>query len=246
MATSAAIPRARIHSDRLFFTGMAAAMLLLTFVGFAPTYYLRGVLGGVPPMPLTPLVHLHGITFSAWVVLLFAQTGLVAARRTDLHRLLGTAMAGLALALVVVGTVTAIEAGRLGSGPPGRDQPKFLILPLTNMLVFAALCGAALWNRRNAQVHKRLMLMATMTLVITPLARISRMAAGPETIYPPIGGMILADLLLAALVTYDLGLRGKLHPATLWGGAFFLLTQPLRLAVGETEAWQAFARSLIG
>lgn len=246
MATRAAAPGLRLDNERLFFSGMAGAMLLLTFIGFAPTYFLRGMLGGTPPMPLTPLVHLHGVTFTAWVVLLFAQTGLIAARRADLHRLLGTALAGLALALIVVGVITAIEAGRLGSGPPDRHQPSFLIMPLSNMLVFTLLCGAGLYFRGQAQVHKRLMLMATMTLVITPLARISRMTVGPETLWPPIGGMLLADLLFAALVAYDVGARGKVHPATLWGGAVFLLTQPARVAIGQTEAWQGFARSLIG
>lgn len=245
MATRAA-PRARIDSERLFFSGFAAALLLLTFIGFAPTYFLRGYFEGARVVEMTPLVHLHGVTFTAWVVLLLGQTGLIAAGRADIHRIAGTAMAGLALALVMIGYVIAIESARLGNGPSDRHQPSFLVFPLANMLVFAGLCGAGIYFRRRAQVHKRLMLMATLTIVITPLARIWRMAFGAEPIHPPVGGMILADMLFAALVAYDLGTRGKLHPATLWGGAVFLLTQPLRVAVGKTEAWQSFARSLIG
>lgn len=241
MATLA-IPQARLQAERRFFTGMAAALVAVTFIGFAPTYYLAGYFDAPR---LGPLVHLHGVVYSGWVLLLLAQTGLIAARRVDVHRLLGIAGAGLALVVVVVGVLVAIESGRLGHGPPGRNQPVFLVYPLANMVMFTALVGAAFALRRRSDFHKRLMLLATMGLVITPLARISRMLALPFD-PPAIGGMLLSDIFLAALIAFDLTRRGRLHPATLWGGGAYLLSQPLRVAIGSTEAWQSFARMLIG
>jgi hypothetical protein len=77
---------AKRRRERLFYTGMAAAFLLVVFAGFARTYYLRPYFGA--PL-LTPLLRLHGLVFSAWIVLLLAQTALVAAKRTPLHRRLG-------------------------------------------------------------------------------------------------------------------------------------------------------------
>jgi hypothetical protein len=241
MATLA-MPQSRLQAERRFFTGMAAALVAATFIGFAPTYYLAGYFDAPP---LGPLVHLHGIVYSAWVLLLLAQTALIAARRVDLHRLVGIAGAGLAVVVVVVGVLVAIESGRLGHGPPGRNQPVFLVYPLANMLMFTVLAGAALAMRRRADYHKRLLVLATMGLVITPLARVSRMLALPFD-PPAIGGMLLSDFFLAALVAFDLSRRGRLHPATLWGGGAYLLSQPLRVAIGNTEAWQSFARMLIG
>jgi phosphatidylserine synthase len=81
------------NRDRRFFTGMAIAAALTVFVGFAPTYYVRGL---SEAHPLSPLVHLHGIVSTAWILLFLSQTSLVAARRTDLHRRLG--IAGVVLA----------------------------------------------------------------------------------------------------------------------------------------------------
>ena len=72
--------------DHRFFTGMATAVALTAFIGFAPTYYLRGAFGG---RPLSALVHLHGAIFTAWICSSLLQTSLVAVRRTDLHRRLG-------------------------------------------------------------------------------------------------------------------------------------------------------------
>src|ERR1044071_9246719 len=78
--------------ERLFYTGMAVAILITVFAGFARTYFLRPYF---EPQPLLPLLHLHGVVFTAWVVLFITQTALVAARRTDIHRRLGVAGAAL-------------------------------------------------------------------------------------------------------------------------------------------------------
>jgi hypothetical protein len=91
MATLAR-PRPALNAERRFFTAMAAALLVTVFVGFAPTYYLLPFFDGVTSRgvaaseALTPLVHVHALVFSAWLILFIAQTGLVAARRTDIHR----------------------------------------------------------------------------------------------------------------------------------------------------------------
>src|SRR5918998_662628 len=77
--------------ERLFYTGMAVAFVITVFAGFARTYYLRPYFG---TPQLTPLLHLHGVVFTSWLVLLLAQTALVAANRTNIHRRLGVARAG--------------------------------------------------------------------------------------------------------------------------------------------------------
>ena len=62
----------------------------------------------------------------------------------------------------------------------------------------------------------------------------------------PPGGMLLVDAFVAALVAFDLATRRKLHPATLWAGGAFLLSEPLRIAIGQTAVWRSFATLLIG
>lgn len=240
MATIAA-PQARWQRDRKFFTGVALAWVAVTFVGFAPTYYLGSWMGA---RPLGPLVHLHGIVFTAWILLYLTQNGLIAFRRSDIHRRTGVATAFFAIIVIAVGVAVAIESGRLGHGPPGRHQPSFLAFPLANMVLFAVFVLLGVVYRKRSEFHKRLMFLATLGLVITPLARISRMSDLP--FFPPIGGMILSDLFLAALVAFDFRSRGRIHPATLWAGGAYLASQPLRVMIGNSETWQNFATTLIG
>jgi hypothetical protein len=56
--------------EHRFFTGMALVITLTAFVGFAPSYYLRGF-SSAPP--LTTLVHLHGALATTWILLFLAD-----------------------------------------------------------------------------------------------------------------------------------------------------------------------------
>ncbi len=96
-------------TDRRFFTGLAVAVALSVFAGFAPTYYLKGLYG---TRVLSPFLHFHGMLFTSWILLFVTQTTLVAAKRTDLHRRLGIVGALLAVAMLVVGTAVAVAAAK--------------------------------------------------------------------------------------------------------------------------------------
>ena len=94
---AAAKPDAEVRrAERRFFTAMAVGILVLALAGFARTYFLRPVLAEpAPALPaLTPLIHLHSLLFTAWVVLFLVQVRLVAAKRIALHRRLGVRRSG--------------------------------------------------------------------------------------------------------------------------------------------------------
>jgi len=103
--------------DRRFFTGMGIVIAAVIVAGFAPTYFFRPLTG---QPPLSPLLHLHGIVFSAWVALFVAQTSLVATRRTAVHRRLGLTALALVPTMVVVGLAAAQSGAARGVAPPGR------------------------------------------------------------------------------------------------------------------------------
>jgi hypothetical protein len=50
----------------------------------------------------------------------------------------------------------------------------------------------------------------------------------------------VAALFMVAGAAYDAWSRGRVHPAYVWGGALFVLSVPLRLALSGTSAWLAF------
>jgi hypothetical protein len=234
---------ARRNNERLFYSGMALAMVATIFAGFAPSYYLRGLVEPYAPMlPMTPLSHLHGLLFSAWTLLFVAQTLLVSGGRTDIHRKLGFAGFALLPAMVIVATLAALHGAVRHAGPPMIPPLQFLAIPLFDIPVFAGLIGAALWKRREAQTHKRLVYLSMVGMMGPAIGRLPVVATLP----PPVIIFGLPDLFLLALVAWDFASRGRLHPATIWGGAFTLASQALRLGVMATPGWLAFADWAVG
>lgn len=222
--------------ERLFYTSMAVAFVITVFAGFARTYFLRPYFN---TRPLMPLLHLHGIVFTSWLVLLLTQTALVAAKRTGIHRRLGMAGAVLAMLMVIVGTTTAIIRAKVVDVPPGATSPlAFLTIPLGDMLVFASLVGAGFYFRRRVDTHKRLMLLATISILPAAVARL------PFAFIQQVGPLAffgLSDLFIVVCLLYDFVTLGRFHRATVLGGLVIVISHPLRLMVGNTQAWLAFA-----
>ncbi|MEP6689245.1 MAG: hypothetical protein ABJC36_12925 [Gemmatimonadales bacterium] len=234
--SAGAIVQARLR-DRRFFTGMAVAALLTAVIGFAPTYYLRSMVGGPP---LSTLLHVHGLLFTAWLLLFLAQTSLVAAQRTDLHRRLGLAVVILAPLLLVVGWLTAIDAARRGVTPPGGPHPlAFLAVPLGTLVVFAMLVIPGLRYRRRSETHKRLMLLATISLLTPAIARFRYYGLG-GTVIPIVGTCAFVLVCMA----YDRWSHGRVHPVLVWGGVLLMISLPGRFALGQTGAWRSIAEWL--
>jgi hypothetical protein len=234
MAVSTAAIRTKQRTRR-FYVGMAIAIAITVFAGFSRTYFLKAYYG---TPELSRLLHLHGLVFTTWVLFFLAQTTLVAAGKTYIHRRMGVAGAVLAAIVVVLGTTTAILRVKGGSAPiPGVSGLSFLAIPLFDMLVFAILVAAALYFRRRLEAHKRLMTLGMIALTSAPIARLHfpMLPPGPPTFFG------LTDLFIVAMLVYDLVTRRRIHPATIWGGLLIVASQPLRLMISGTPAWLAFA-----
>lgn len=227
--------------QRRFFVGVAVVVAVTVFIGFAPTYYLRGLFR-VESLSLR--VHLHGILFTAWILLFLVQSCLVSARRTDLHRRLGVFAGLLVVPMLVSGVTVALAWARSESsvavGALARESRLVvMVIPLASVLLFASLAGIGLYMRRRPDVHKRLMLLATIALLPPALGRIPILAAnGPAAFF----GVTL--LFVLSIVVYDYWTWRRVHPASLWGGLCLAASFPGRIALANTDAWQTFARWL--
>jgi hypothetical protein len=238
MATKARI-EFRLTRERLFYSGMALMIFAMVFIGFAPTWFMRGAFETARPLkPLAPLVMLHGALFTAWITLFVTQAGLISARQHKLHMKLGLATVALGAAIVVVGLLTAARQAVLGSGPPDLAPLTWFTVPFSDMVAFSGLLGAGFAFRRDPQTHKRLMLCATGIMLQPGVGRMEFLPLflGPETT------AILAVLLLAIpLLAWDYAQRGRPHPASLIGLSVLAGQQLVRMAVWENPTWHAAA-----
>jgi hypothetical protein len=222
--------------ERMFYSGMAIAILAVVFAGFSRTWFLR------PYFPqaqaLIPILVVHGLFFSSWIALFIVQTTLIATRRTRTHMRLGIAGGIIAVAIVIVGTVTALIRAKGPSPIPGVNPLSFLTIPLADMIVFPILVGAAFYFRRKVDTHKRLMLLATIAILPAAVARLPFdfvAQGGPPVFFG------LSDLFIVPCLIFDFIMRGRPHRATLLGALLIVASQPLRLMIGGTSAWLAIA-----
>jgi hypothetical protein len=228
------------RSERPLFVAGAVVVAVLIFAGFARTFYLKGMFASPP---LSPLLLLHGVIMTAWIVLFITQIALVSAERTDLHRRLGIAGGVVAALIVIVGLMAGVDAGRRGFSPSPQVTPvMFMAIPLIDVVVFGFLVAAALWNRGRPAAHKRLMLLATLGILTPAVARLPLDGLRSAGLPAFFAVMIFCVLVVVALDT----VRGRrLHPAFGWGAAFLVASVPFRILLSQTEAWGRFATWLI-
>ena len=230
------------NTERFFFTGMALVVALLIFVGFAPSYYLKPLFGVEPASGrMTVLHHIHGLIFTLWIVFLVAQTVLVARKRTDLHRRLGVGGMALALLMLAIGFYLQLVNLKQGITVAGVPPLAFFGVAVADLVAFSALLGAGFYFRRRPDMHKRLMLLATISLLTPATARFALLALKSIPVPGLFIGWFMLDVLIVVCAVFDYRTLGRVHRATLIGGAFIVLSEPLRLVVANTALWQQFA-----
>ena len=230
-----ALPQKHARRDRIFHTGMAIACLLTAVVGFGPTYFFKPVHAS-PPLPL--LLHVHGLVFTAWLVLLIVQSGLVRADRVSLHMRLGMFGALLMPCVVFLGLWVGVDAARRGGSADGMTPLGFMIFPFGQVLLFGGFVAAGLWKRRQPEIHRRFILLGTICM-LTPA--ISRMVGNRSLL-----AMFLTLAFVVVAMIHDWLSRRRVHPVYIFGGLILLVSGPLRAAVAKSAAWQSFASMLVG
>jgi len=247
MATVAASPTDRKASERKFYTRMALFLVAIVFLGFAPSFYLKGI---VPPYPrpnptLPPTVILHGTVFTTWMAIIVAQTQLISARKHEIHMRLGKAGMLFAILMIPVMYLTAVWQVARANQPPFTDPLNWTIVPLATIVPFAVLVWQGWEHRRNAQWHKRAMLGAAIVVVAGP--SIGRLPIAPPTLVGFTIIFLLEFLLFVPLIVWDRRTTGAIHPATKLGLAMLALVVFIPMAVFWTGAdWASVARHLPG
>ena len=216
LGTQSGVPAARmLQVDHRFYTGMAFAMAAGVVAGFMKTYFARTYFHS-PAIPFW--VHVHGAVFTGWLLLYLLQNLLAMYGQMKLHRSLGVLGGLLASGVVVLGSAVALRQVRQGRFFPFPDGYSVLSVSFGQMALFAIFVYLGLRLRRDAETHKRLILMATQLFFFPAFGRF-------------LHGINLLTLGLAlcfyfAGPIYDLFSRGSIHRAYRWGVPFLVATMP--------------------
>ncbi len=236
---------------RFFYSGAALFLLMAMFFGFQQ-FYLHG--RAFPNRPLTPAIRpvliAHGITMSAWVLLLVVQPLLVVNGKRRLHMTLGKAGAVLAACVFFLGFEVAIKATRVA--PADRTlwnlhPQSFMAIPITTATIFAFFVTVGILNRRKPNIHRPMMLLATLAAMPAPLDRIPAVTSLYEhTVWGNIFGPFFASLAIGAgflVVKWALTRRFDRYYAVGWAGLAVAGAAVMKLAT--TTMWDRIATFLL-
>jgi hypothetical protein len=249
-----AITGSRVFWFRSFYVWMSVGFVLAAFAGFIPTYWARLAAG---TLKVNPIVHIHGLVWSAWTLLFLLPSSLVPTGRTKRHRALGMVGISLATAMSVLGPLVALNALKTAEAAgAGLLAEAVIIVPLSSILAFSILVASAMANIGRPEIHKRLMVLSAIIVLDAPFARLMRpsvafiftcLQAGPPSIWIPLLlSFAAADLFLIAALAYDWQTRGRPHLVYLVGGAAIVAVQYLRVPIAQTSVWHSVARAFLG
>jgi hypothetical protein len=236
----------RVPTDRNFFLVYVGLIWLAVLAGFGPEL-VKHVREHEAPYPIA--VHAHALATVGWLTLLTSQVLLIRRREVSLHRKFGIAGAGLAVAVVILGVWAALafEAHSLGTL---RFRPHFLAIEWSNIAEFAGLAAAAVILRKHASAHKRLILLATLSL--TPAA--FNRAIGKPFLHPLLGDGVwqtwvqiyaATALLVLGVGLYDWLTRRRIHPAWALGALGIIGGELTASWLFYDPTWKAIATAIL-
>ena len=236
-------------ATQYFYFYMALSCMAVAFLGFAPTYWLPVARGSFPSMPV---IHFHGLLFFAWSLYFVFQTWLAASGRIARHRTNGLIGVSLATAMTIFGFLAAVNAMKRSAAiGQASEGIAFAIVPLSGILFFAVVVILAISATRRPEIHKRLMLLAGISILDAAVARwFLTFLAPPGPLGPPpvpvtIPPAFVAYLLLVAAMIFDWRTRGRPHPVYVYGGIALVAVKLLNWPISTTAAWHSFAGGIL-
>ena len=228
---------------------MALACAAVAFLGFAPTFFVPLAAG---KFSAPPSVHVHGIVFFAWSLYFVYQAWLPASGQTGRHRSVGIIGVSLATAMTIFGFLAGVNSLQRSAAMGQTDAGiAFSIVPWSGILFFAVVFAIGIAMVRRPEVHKRLMLLAGISILDAAVARwfITFLAppgpAGPPPVAVTIPPAFVAYLLLVVAIVHDWRTRGRPHAVYVIGGLALIAMKLLNLPISETRAWHAFAGGIL-
>ena len=221
MATSAA--SAARFRDRRFYLFVTILTAAIVFAGFARTFFLNGFFA---KLHLPSLFILHGVVFSSWLVLLVTQSALVSAKQIRIHQKLGYASIAIVASMFTLGWIMSVQAAQRGFTPPGGPPPlSFLAFQIFHLILFSSLVTAGFLLRDRPETHKRLMIVATVSILTPALARVFLLFSARLIIFKALGVQLA---ILLSCMAYDLFTGKRVHSAYNLGNSGLCSLRPSR------------------
>lgn len=251
----------RAHAvDRWIFVGMAAWFIFVVLVGFIPDSIMKvGMVRAGARAPFPAIMHVHAVLMGTFLLLLLAQTIMVATGRCEQHKKVGIAAFVLVPALIVVGMILAPtnyhqawDAAHFGPpqvqaalAPVIPRLENILLLQIAAGLMFGTFMAIALSARKaNSGLHKRMMFLAT---AVPLVASIDRMTWLPTTLWTsPMSSDFYLLAAVSPMLIWDVVRNRRVHESYWIWLSIYAPVAILVDMIWDTPWWHSVARGILG
>ena len=236
----------RLAAERLFYVIAGCVMLVATVVGFRLFLaHGKGFGGGEITHQIFPLVVVHGLAMFSWVVVFLLQSILILNGNPRLHMRIGVGGAVLAGVMVPLGSVSAILSARYN---PDIYQllggPRFFLATmLGEMLSFGVLVGVAVIYRRRPEIHRPMMLLASLMIISGALGRCPYI--GEYALMPPFYVLGPALVLGALFLVLQLGMTRAFSRWYALGYSGMVVVSVMIIVIGHSALWNRIAGAIL-
>jgi|KBSMisStaDraftv2_1062788.scaffolds.fasta_scaffold329321_2 hypothetical protein len=251
----------RAHAvDRWIFVGMAVWFIAIVLSGFIPDSITKvGLVQTGQRAPFPIVLHMHAVLMGSFLLLMLAQSWLMATGRKAQHMRLGLIGMVLAPALVVVGFVLAPTMYHMlwdaaQAAPAGKQAElqgalgiweDILLLQIRIGITFAIFMAIALTARvKDSGMHKRMIFLAVAMALPAGFDRIPWLWSTMP--WSPMSADIWVLVAVAPMFLWDLARNRWVHPAyVIWAA----VNIPFAIAVfglWDTPWWHHVARQIMG
>ena len=235
-----------VVSERLFYVIAGSVMLVTTAVGFRLFLaHGKGFGGGEITRQIVPLVVVHGIAMFSWILLFLVQSVFILNGNRRLHMRIGVGGAFLAAVMVPLGAVTATLSARYN---PELYQPLggarfFLATMLGEMLSFGVLVAVALIYRRRPEIHRPMMLLASLMIISGSLGRCPYIM--DFAVMAPLYVLGPALVLGALFLVLQWGMMRAVSRWYVFGYSAVVIASFIFIGVGHTSAWNRIIGAIV-
>jgi hypothetical protein len=224
--------------DKYFYFTMALLFAVIVVWGFSQTAD-SNLFHATPPRPF--LLWIHGAAFSAWIVFYIFQSALVRTRNVKWHRFFGWFGAALGASMVVLGCVINVVMTRFHTVQTHDAEPTFMSIPFYDMLAFGTLLTLAIAWRKKPELHRRLLFIATCSLMDAPFGRF-------DIIFNNSLFFVGVDLLILLGVARDLLVDHSVNKVYRYALPLVIIGQSFSIYLwhGAPSWWLGITKAMIG
>jgi uncharacterized membrane protein len=225
-----------------YFLTAAFLALAVVLIGFWKTFILPSFQG---TFTAPSVIYIHGALLFAWTLFLVTQSILIRRKNLKLHRKLGWAGPVLMIGVAVSTTASGVYVLRRDVAEQTHIAISSFLGTLTTPIIFAILVTAGIIYRRRPEIHKRLMLLAMISIIWAAFGRFRHYFPPFEQAMLVFQGIIPTSMVFLVML-WEKFTRGRIHPVYFYAGLPLVAEAAAEIYFFDSSGWQVISAWLAG